>query len=902
MKVLKIAAIGIGSLVALMIVLMIAIPYFFKDKIIDAALDAANESLTARIVVEPADIDFSLFSHFPNFTLTVENFAIEGTGRFEGTTLIRAPKMYAVIDLASVFSGTPVIGAVGIEDPVINIVTAKDGSANYDIVKPSDPDTDQAVDTSSLALNIDLKKYSISRARVDYTDSVSAMCLHIGNLTHSGSGAMRSERFSLDTRTSIDTLTLSMDGTRYVKDARITGDITLDMDMGAMVFAIDTGGEKYNLRLNDIDLLCEGSIGMLDGGGMNIDLHLGSGQTQFSSLLSMLPAQYASMLEGVKTQGTFCLDATLKGLYAENSMPAIDAVLKAENGRIQYPELPESIDDIQIDVRIVSPQSASLDAMTIDVSPCTMRIAGSPLSAGLHMSTPISDPDIQAWLKAALDVAELRRVIPLEDDDKVSGKINADVSIAGRLSWLEKGNYQDFKAEGGVSIENLEYATGSLAQAVRIPKAELVFSPKALQLKSFDLLLGESDLSLSGAVENYLGYYLKNQTLRGNLKVASQNMELSSILPHDDAPQTPQTPDPAAETSADQPIRLPQNIRFDTQLDLKKITYGNIVLSNVKGNLGLYDGIAYLKGISLDVVQGQANVSGTYDARDAENASVDLNFSLARLDIPQLAGMFSTVRTLAPVAASLGGQLGGSIRLNTRLDATMTPVYSSMNSKGTLTTQGLVWKNSEFSKMLGRTLGIAALENDPKIEDLNLSYTISDGKLTIAPTSFKLAGIGTKLSGGMDLEGMQLDMLSELEVPRTMLSENLNQTIDKAVSTLSSLGVKTSIGQTIEIAGLITGSAASPKYALAYGPDHSPSLGDYLKSETEQAAKKAADQVKAKAEEKVKEETDKLKDKAVDALKGLFGKKKLNPRPRFTGTARATKKERARLSALRPFY
>ena len=73
-KALKIAAITLGSVIGLIIVAMIAIPYFFKDKIIAAALDAANESLTAKIVVEPSDIDFSLFSDFPNFTLSAKNF------------------------------------------------------------------------------------------------------------------------------------------------------------------------------------------------------------------------------------------------------------------------------------------------------------------------------------------------------------------------------------------------------------------------------------------------------------------------------------------------------------------------------------------------------------------------------------------------------------------------------------------------------------------------------------------------------------------------------------------------------------------------------------------------------------------------------------------------------------
>ena len=126
----------------------------------------------------------------------------------------------------------------------------------------------------------------------------------------------------------------------------------------------------------------------------------------------------------------------------------------------------------------------------------------------------------------------------------------------------------------------------------------------------------------------------------------------------------------------------------------------------------------------------------------------------------------------------------------------------------------------------------------------------------------------------MALEGMTLDMTTDLKVPRTMLPQSINQTIDKAVSTLSSLGVKTSVGETLDIAGLITGEATSPKYSIAYGPDHSPSLADYLKSETEKAAKNAAEAAKEKAEEKVKEQTDNLKDKAVDAIKGLFGGKK----------------------------
>ena len=171
--------------------------------------------------------------------------------------------------------------------------------------------------------------------------------------------------------------------------------------------------------------------------------------------------------------------------------------------------------------------------MTVNMSKCTMAIAGSPLTATMFLSTPISDPDIKAALKTKLDIASLRDVMPLEKDDKVSGTIDADVSIAGRLSTLEKGNYEAFKADGSVNINNMVYATKSVSQPVEIPRAQLIFSPKALDLRALDLKIGNSDLSLKGALENYLAYYLKGKELKGNLKVSSTNLDLSSLMPAD---------------------------------------------------------------------------------------------------------------------------------------------------------------------------------------------------------------------------------------------------------------------------------------------------------------------------------------------------------------------------------
>ena len=865
-KLLKISAAVVGGIVLVVLGAMIIIPSVYKDEIIDAALKVAGENLDAHIEVEPENIDFSLFSSFPHFTLS----AIDGVGDFEGVRLVEAREIYAVVDVMSVFSGTPRIVSVGLDTPKINVIVNKKGKANYDIAKTPSVEAPVEEDDSTATsgeLNIDLSKYAISDGYVSYVDSTSMMALKVAGLNHSGSGAMRSERFMLATRTSIDTLSFEMEGTRYVKDAHIKGSITLDMDMGAMVFTIDTGGEDYNLHVNDIPLLCEGSIAMKDNGMMDVDVHIGSGKTSFASLLAMVPPTYASYLDGVKTSGTFEMDGTIKGLYNSNSFPAIDIRLSANDGEIKYPSLPKSISDIFIDIAVKSPQSSSLDAMVVDMSRCDMSVAGAPIKASAYLATLMSDPYVKASLDAALDIATLKDVLPISKEDALQGRVNANVKIEGNISSLEKGRYDLFHADGSINIDGLLLSVKEMGAAVEIPKAQLVFAPAALELRSFDVKMGESDLSMVGDLRNYLGYILKDQTMKGSLKITSSYIDVASLMPKSEEVVDPADIDNAGKEQVEQveSISVPARIDFDTRVDIKEVVYDDIKLNNISGNLGIKDERAYLKGIRTDVAKGSASLQGTYDTSGDGDAQIDMVFDIKNVDIPSMVAMFESIKTLAPIAEDLTGSVSGHIELETPINGNMEPVYTAMNSRGTLSTSELRLMENKMLKFVGKALGVKALEKDSKIKDLNMSYTITDGRLTIAPTTFDVAGIKAELSGDMTMGDFQMNMVTDMVIPRDMLSDEVNKTIDNAVNALSSVGVKTSMEENIKIAGVVTGPATSPKYSVAYGEERHTSITDYVASEVKKATSKAV--------EKTKES---VKEKAGGLLKGLFGKKDKN--------------------------
>ena len=866
-KVLKISASMLVSIVVLILGAMIIIPSIYKDEIIDAALKVAGENLNARIEVEPENIDFSLFSSFPHFTLSASDIAIDGVGEFEGIRLVEAREIYAVIDLMSVFSGTPRIVSVGLDTPKINILVNKKGKANYDIAKTSAAPQEEEVDTVSASggsLNIDLSKYVISDGWVNYVDSTSMMALRVAGLNHSGSGAMRSERFMLSTRTSIDTLAFEMGGTKYVNNAHIKGSITLDMDMGAMVFTIDTGGEDYNLHINDIPLLCEGSIAMKEGGAMGLDLHIGSGKTSFASLLGMVPSVYLSMLDGFKMSGTFEMDGTIKGTYSANTMPAIDLFLSAQDGEVKYPSLPKSISDIFIDIKVKSPQSSSLNAMVVDMSRCEMNVAGAPIKASAYLATLMSDPYVKASLVGDLDIATLKDVLPMRKEDALQGRVNANVKIEGNVSSLEKGRYDLFHADGSINIGGLLLSVKEMGSAVEIPKAQLVFAPVALELRSFDVKMGDSDLSMVGDLRNYLGYFLKDQTMKGSLKITSSYIDIASLMPKSEETVDAADIDDTGKESVEQTesISVPARIDFDTRVEIKEVVYDDIKLNNISGNLGIKNEKAYLKGIRTDVAKGRASLQGTYDTSGDGDAQMDMVFDIKDVDIPSVVAMFESVKKMAPIAEDLTGSVSGHIELSTPINGNMEPVYVAMNSKGTITTSELRLMENKMLKVVGKALGVKALEKDSRITDLNMSYTITDGRLTIAPTTFNIAGINAKLSGDMTMGDFQMNMITDMVIPRAMLSDDVNKTIDDAVNALSSVGVSTSMEENIKIAGVVTGPATSPKYSVAYGEEHHTSIADYIASEVKKAGSKAV--------EKTKEA---VKEKASSVIKGLFGKK-----------------------------
>jgi len=125
----KLALKIVGILVAVIILGLVTIPYFFRGQIVQKVKEEINKNVNAQ--VDFKDFSLSLFRSFPDFSFELEGLSVVGKEPFKGDTLAYIPKFDLTLDLMSVFKGSPYeISKIALRDPVINALVKADGTVN----------------------------------------------------------------------------------------------------------------------------------------------------------------------------------------------------------------------------------------------------------------------------------------------------------------------------------------------------------------------------------------------------------------------------------------------------------------------------------------------------------------------------------------------------------------------------------------------------------------------------------------------------------------------------------------------------------------------------------------------------------------------------------------------------
>lgn len=834
----------------LLIVAIMALPVIFKGRIQEEVINLANDNLTAELAF--SDVSLSLISDFPNLTVDLEGLSITGLEEFAGRKLVDAKQITATVDVMSLFGDTIAVKEISLIDPKINVLVLADGSANYDIAKPGE-DSENNEDTESTesgGFGLELTAYTIENGSISYVDHMLPMNIQVVDLDHEGSGNFSDVLFTLATNTTIEKLDLVYDGSRYINSAPL--DLKADLE-------IDNANSKYTfkeneLKINELTLQADGYVAMPTN-DIEMDIDFAAPGAEIIHLLSMVPAEFAHDLAGVQAAGRMDLNGFIRGILSDTSMPGFGLNLSVADGSFNYPDMPQGVENIVIDAVIDATQGIDHDALTLDINQFYMEMANNPVDLKLHVANPYTDPLVDCDVTAKVNFESLSEVIPLEKGDELTGSVNADVQLKGRMSAIEEERYNDFTASGEMVLLNLIYSSDSLPYDMDIRSAYFNFSPQYIELSGFNAMVGKTDMKAEGQITNYLDYALRDSMLTGDFDVRCSMMDLNEFM-SEEGEELESEGESKTEVGK---IELPGNIDFELDLAFDNVLYDDIEISNGSGKMKLRDQVAYMSGVELDMLGGSVVLDGSYDSKPAD-VLMNMDFGIKNFNIKETAEAFGTIEKLAPIAKSCLGSFSTNMHLDCALNAAMEPIEETINGGGGMqTTSVYVEKFEPLNKVAGE-LGIDRLAKQT-IDDVNISYRFENGRVFADPFTIKLEGIPTEIEGSMSFS-QELDYRMKMDVPVDKLPGNLgNQASSLLQSINDKVGSNINVGTTIPVSMKITGTMDKPKVEGNYGDliqEQKEEIKEQVIEAVEEAVEEQVDNAKEEAIAKAKEEADQL--------------------------------------------
>lgn len=838
---------------------MFIVPLAFSDKLESIAKNMVSEYTQEKVAVDWDGFSLSIFSSFPDLRAGLDNLLVKTRGNFESDTLLYVKKFKADIDVWQAISGNIKLNELILDGPVARGIIGVDSIPNWDVMAADTTTVAEQPDTAATPLVLNLKRISISDADLAYIDHTAPMTAHIKGLDLELSGDFVKDIADLKLALDVKSLNFLMDNTSLLKNASMDFDAEINADLANNKFTF----EENTLTFAGVPLAFDGYVQLLENNAIETDIKLQAKETQFSTIWALIPEAFLKSVEGLQTKGAFELYAIAKGVYKDmDNIPAIDAALKINDASVKYPDLPKTLNNINVDLTVHNP-SGSADLTTVDINKFHFELGNNPFEAKLNLVKPISNPTFKAAVLGKIDLGSLKDAIPL-DSISISGLVDANLNVASDMKAIESEDYEKVIANGTLALNTFHFEGSALPNGVDVEKAKLEFSPAQLVLDPLEIKLGKSDFSLKGTVKDYLPYVLKDGTIKGSLQLKSNLIDANELMALTSSDTTAVAQ--VADTTAAEVVLVPKNINFNFNTAIGTILYDKLTMKNVHGGVNVKGGIADLSNLNIDMCDGNIALNGKYNTANEKHPFIDMDINMKNVEINKLTNSFSTIDSLLPIAKNAHGKVTIGLNITSDIDETMSPVISTISGKGSLSSESLGLKDTDFQTKVTKILSDDKW-NNMVFKDFGLKFNIKDGNVVVDPFKMKLFGKQAEFSGQ---QGLDQTMAYLLNIPTAR--EDLAKVIQKAGVSAE----KWSKGADIPLGISIGGTLTDPDVSIDLEAAKKAILGEVK----DQVVEKATDLIKEKLQdnEQVKKATEQLKNneqvkKAADGLKNLFKKK-----------------------------
>jgi len=874
-----------GILVLFIILTAVAAPIIFKDKFAQIIKEQINKNVNAK--VDFSDIDISLISTFPKAGLTLENLSVTNFEPFKGDTLFYAKEISLKMPLSGLTKTAEDaidINSFTIDRALVNIISNKEGSTNYDIAKKTNGNTpEETTDTHEKGFLFSVAEYAITNTEINYIDQTSEINLKLSDFNHSGSGDLSSTVSNLKTITTSN-ISLNSGESNYLKNNTIAlnADLEIDQTQSKYTFL------ENSFKLNQLELIFDGFVKQNETNN-ELDIKFNTPTADFKQFLALLPAEYSKDIETVQTNGSFTIKGFAKGIIDDNTIPKFNVNIISKNASFKYPDLPKNVKNINLNTSLGN-TTGNTDDTFLDLEKLSLQIDQDVFNAHGKIKQLTTNRLVDMNLEGTLNLGNLSQAYPVQLDNELKGILKANLHTYFSQSAIDNNNYEQIKNNGDFSISDFEFASKDIVNPIYISEAAVDFTPQRVSLKKLDIKSGESDINGTGTIDNLMGYLFSDKKLKGDFNLNSTLFKVSDFM----VDNTTETENTQKESEEGDALKIPSFLDTKISANARKVIYDDLVLENVTGDVIIKDEAVTLRNVTTQVFDGNMSINGNVSTKN-EIPTFNMDLGIDKFDIAKSFNGMDLLSSIAPIAKMLQGKLNTDLSLKGNLDDSFSLDLNSLTGNAlaeVLTTKISPKEGSAFSKANDQLSFIDLNKLD--LKDLKTALKFENGKVAIKPFYVHYEDIKVQIAGSHSFEN-NLGYTATFDVPAKYFGNEVGGILSK----LSDEDIK---DVKVPVVANIGGTVTSPqvntdlkqsvtnltkqliqiqkKKLLTQGTDAvSDTLGDVIGNDAGGVVGDVLGSVLGggNSTETPKDSTttsDPIKDGVKDAIGGLFGKKK----------------------------
>ena len=399
------------GVVVFLVVLVVALalaPVLFKGKLRVVADRQIAQRVRAKVLYNPADIDVSLLRSFPELTLNIKNLLVIGLDSFSRDTLAYLPNLRVGLDVMSVVRGGEIdVKSVELERPDLSLRRLKSGRANWDVIISDSAAAAKGQDTSQIKLAI--KGWKLTDGHLRYEDLTLPFSMEARGVNHSGSGDFASNVFDMKSQTTATDLDMIYNGVAYVTNKQLDAEVTMTMDLNKNLYTF----KDNRIKLNDFPFSFAGVIGLPNAQDITYDVTFKALETDFKTLLSLVPGAYTDKFKNIETSGKVAFDGYAKGTQNAQHLPGYGVNLVVTNGQFKYPDLPQAAKNINLKMQVSNLTGVTKD-VKVNIPQFHLDLGPNPVDGNIVIDG-LEPMKLDGRVKANVNLAEALKVYPVKD-------------------------------------------------------------------------------------------------------------------------------------------------------------------------------------------------------------------------------------------------------------------------------------------------------------------------------------------------------------------------------------------------------------------------------------------------------------------------------------------------------